>query len=147
MSAQSGYAGNLWFRTVMHIKSREAINNGQVRELDDGILVVVGRAQTGLQNLYGTNSLPVFMGDTFVAELIMTSAHWKDLSGQDITMVMLHMEASTVNTRKLAKKIANKCVHCRCHRKTLEGQMLAMFPVLMQVSCRPFTNMIYVDQY
>ena len=44
-----------------------------VRERDDGIIVMVIRAQTGLQNLHGTNSIPVIMGDTFVAELIMTS--------------------------------------------------------------------------
>ena len=144
MSAQIGYAKILWFRTVMH-KTREAMNNGRLKELnvrerDDGILVMVGRAQTGLQNLYGTNSLPVIMGDTFVAELIMTSAHWKDHTGQDITMAMSRMEAWIVNARKLAKKIVNKCVRCRYLRKKLEGQKMAMLPALMQVPCRPFTN-------
>ena len=78
-----------------------------MRKRDDVILVMVGRAQTGLQNLYGTDSLPVIMEDTFVAELIMTFAQLRDYTGQGITMAMSHIEAWIVNARKLAKKISD----------------------------------------
>ena len=142
--ARTTYAKTLWFRSVMK-ETQEAKKCGRLKELDvrerdDGLLVIVGRAQTGLLNLYGTSSLPVIMGNTIVAELIMTSAHWKDHTGQDITMAMSRMEAWIVNARKLAKRIVNKCVRCRYLRKKLEGQKMAVLPDLMQVPSRPFTN-------
>jgi transposase InsO family protein len=128
----------------MH-ETRKAMNSGRLKELDvqereDGLLVIVGRAQTGLLNLYGTSSLPVIMGNILVAELIMTSAHWKDHTGQDITMAMSRMEAWIVNARKLAKHTVRKCVRCRYLRKKLEGQKMAVLPDLMQIPSRPFTN-------
>ena len=144
ISAQTEYAKLLWFRTMMQ-ETKDAMSKGRLKELDvrereDGIMVMVGRAQHGLQNLFGTNSLPVIMSNTFVAELIMTSAHWKDHTGQDITMAMSRKEAWIVNARKLAKRVISKCVRCRYLRKKLEGQKMAVLPDLMQVPCRPFTN-------
>ena len=80
------------------------------------------------------------MADTKVAKLVMVSAHWKDHSGQDITMAMSRMEAWIVNARTLAKRVVNDCVRCRYLRKKLEGQKMAVLPELMQVPARPFTN-------
>ena len=72
LSTQKSYAKKLWFLSVMN-DTREAMRGGKLKELNvvevDGLLVIIGRAQTGLQKLYGTNSLPVIMGDTRVAEL------------------------------------------------------------------------------
>ena len=138
------YAKTLWFRTVMD-KTREAMKNGRLKELDirereDGLLVIIGRAQTGLQNMYGTDYLPVIMADTKVAELVMVSAHWKDHSGLDITMAMSRMDAWIVNARKLAKVVVRGCLRCRFLRKKLVLQKMAVLPDLMQVPCRPFTN-------
>ena len=106
----------------------------------DGLLVIRGRAETGLHKLYGTDSLPVIMADTKVAKLVMISAHWKDHPGQDITTAMSRMEAWIVNARTLAKRVVNDCVRCRYLRKKLEGQKMAVLPELMQVPARPFTN-------
>ena len=144
VSSRTLYAKTLWYRTVMH-KTRKAMNDGRLKELDirerdDGLLIIIGRAQTGLHKLYGADSLPVLMADTKVAELVMVSAHWKDHSGIDITMATSRMEAWIVNARKLAKRIVRACVRCRYLRKKLEGQKMAVLPDLMQVPARPFTN-------
>ena len=98
----------LWFRTTMK-HTTQALNEGKLRELDirdqDGMKVVVGRAKTGLKHFYGQSYLPVIMGHTRVADLIMTSAHWEDHAGRDITQAMARHEAWIVNARTLAKKV------------------------------------------
>ena len=125
---------------ILEAKSCGRLKELDVRERDDGLLVIVGRAQTGLHKLYGSDTLPVIMADTKVAELIMVVAHWKDHTGQDITMAMSRMDAWIVNARKLAKRIVKKCVRCRYLRKKLEGQKMAVLPDLMQIPSKPFTN-------
>ena len=65
----------LWFRSAMK-DTIEAEEKGRLRELDlqnvNGMRVVIGRAKTGLRQFFGQNFLPVIMGSTRVAELIMT---------------------------------------------------------------------------
>ena len=136
-------AKNLWFRTIMK-DTNEALEKGKLRELDVkdkcGLSVVVGRAETGLQTFFGKNYLPVIMGHTRTAELIMMDAHWKDHAGRDITMAMARHEAWIINAKKLAKQIIYKCVRCRYIRKVLEGQKMAPLPDMLQVVCPPFSN-------
>ena len=133
----------LWFLTVMK-NTTEAMANGKLKELDvqekDGMKVVVGRAQTGLQHFFGKGYLPIIMGDTRIAELIMMSAHWKDHTGRDITQAMARHEAWIVNAKKLAKKVIHLCIRCRYIRKSLQMQKMAVLPNNVQVQCPPFTN-------
>ena len=104
------------------------------------VLVIIGRAQTGLQKLYGIETLPVIMAHTRLAELIMLSAHWKDHTGIDITMALSRQDAWIVNARKLAKRIVRKCVRCKYLRKLLEGQKMAALPDAIQGPSPPFYN-------
>ena len=88
---------------------RLQVNSSKLRELDlhtmDGLLVVCGRASTGLQYYLGSNFLPVIMGSTRVAYLIMLDLHCKDHAGRAFTMTMSFHEAWMVNAKPLAKKI------------------------------------------
>ena len=108
-------AKNLWFRSVMD-DTNDALVNEKFKELDvkdiDGLKVVLGRAEIGLQKFFGKNYLPVIMGHTRVAELIMMSAHWKDHTGRDITMATARHEAWIINAKKLAKLLIRRCVRC-----------------------------------
>ena len=136
-------AKNLWFRSVMD-DTNDALVNGKLKELDvkdiDGLKVVLGRAEIGLQKFFGKNYLPVIMGHTRVAELIMMSAHWKDHTGRDITMATARHEAWIINAKKLAKLLIRRCVRCRYIRKVLEGQKMAVLPGMLQVPCPPFAH-------
>ena len=134
----------LWFRSAMK-DTLEAQAKGRLKELDiedvDGMKVVVGRAQTGLRQLFGQNYLPVIMGSTRVAELIMTSAHYKDHTGREITQAMARHEAWIVNAKKLAKLVIRRCVRCRYLRKLLLEQKISRLPDFVQMQCPPFTNL------
>ena len=136
-------ARTLWFRTVMS-QTVDAIKDGKLKELDiqdkNGLKVVVGRAKAGLCHFFGKGSLPVIMGDTRVAHLIMMSAHWKDHAGRDVTQALARHEAWIIKARYLAKKVINACVRCRYIRKSLELQKMSILPDSIQVQCPPFTN-------
>ena len=122
----------------------EAIGNGKLKELDiqdkNGLKVVVGRAQAGLRHFFGKDHLPVVMGCTRIAQLIMMTAHWKDHAGRDVTQAMARHEAWIVNAKYLAKKVIHACIRCRYIRKSLEMQKMAVLPESIQVQCPPFTN-------
>ena len=136
-------AKNLWFQSVMK-ETREALEKGKLKELsvqtEDGILVVIGRAKKGLQAFFGKNYLPVIMHHTRIAELIMTSAHWKDHAGRNITMAMARHEAWIINAKKLAKKIISGCVRCRFIRRLINEQKIAPLPDALQLPCPPFSH-------
>ena len=133
----------IWFRTVMN-KTTEALEKKKLKELDiqdrNGLKVVVGRAQTGLAHFFGKDHLPVIMGETRVAHLIMMTAHWKDHAGRDVTQAMARHEAWIVNARCLAKSVIRSCIRCRYLRKSLEMQKMAILPESIQIQCPPFTN-------
>ena len=133
----------LWFRSVMK-DTVDAEKKGRLKELDlqqvDGMRVVIGRAKTGLRTLFGQNYLPVILGSTRVAELIMTSAHYKDHTGRDITQAMARQEAWIINAKKLAKQVVRRCVRCRYLRKLLLQQKISVLPDYVQIQCPPFTN-------
>ena len=133
----------LWFRTVMK-DTEEAQSNGKLRELDlqdkDGLKIVVGRAKAGLRNFFGVNHLPVIMGHTRLAKLIMMAAHYKDHTGRDVTQAMARHEAWIVNAKKLAKHVIKQCIRCRFIRKLLEQQKISVLPDFVQIQCPPFTH-------
>ena len=78
-------------------ETTEAMDAGKLKELDlqdhNGLKVVFGRASAGLQHFLGSNYLPVIMGSTRVAYLIMLHSHNKDHAGRDVTMAMSRHEA------------------------------------------------------
>ena len=125
----------LWFISAMEA-TQEALKAGKLKELDirevDGMKVIHGRASTGLQKFYGKNYLPVLMGSTRNAYLVMLNAHCKDHTGRDVTMAMSRFDAWIVNGKKLAKKIVRSCICCRFLRKLLEGQKMAPLPPNVQ---------------
>ena len=136
-------AKNLWYLTSMK-ETQEAIDAGKLRDLDirdsNGLKVVVGRAKAGLQKFFGKDSLPVIMGSTRVAYLVMLWAHCQDHCGKDITMATARHEVWIVHANKLAKQITKSCIRCRFLRKCLEGQKMAMLPIELQGYCPPFSN-------
>ena len=132
-----------WFLSAMP-ETVAAKKAGRLKELDvreiDDMYVVCGRASTGLQKFFGKNYLPVIMGTTRVAYLIMLNAHCKDHTGRDITMAMSRKEAWIVNAKKLAKKIVHNCLRCRFLRHKLEQQKMASIPASIQGQFPPWTN-------
>ena len=138
------HAKRLWYKSTMH-ETCKALDQGKLKELDvrddDGLKVVVGRAEHGLKKFFGQNSLPIIMGHTRVAYLIMLHAHYQDHCGKDITMATARHEAWIVSASKLAKQITKNCIRCRFLRKRLEGQKMAVLPAEIQGYCKPFTNL------
>ena len=72
--------------------------------------MVTGRAERGLANYFGSNTLAVIMANTRVAELIMIWAHELDHAGRDTTLFTATRIAWIVGGRKLAAKVKNSCV-------------------------------------
>ena len=132
-----------WFLSAMPA-TLAAKKAGRLKELDmkesDGLQVMCGRASTGLQKFFGKNHLPVIMGSTRVAYLIMLHAHCKDHTGRDVTMAMSRKEAWIVNAKKLAKTIVKACVRCRFLRHLLQQQKMAVIPPEIQGQYPPWTN-------
>ena len=133
----------LWFLSVMGC-TVQALKAGKLSELDiqdrNGLQVVVGRARAGLCHFFGKDHLPVIMGETRVAHLIMMTSHWQDHAGRDVTQAMARHEAWIVNAKCLAKKIIRSCIRCRYIRKSLQMQKMAILPESIQVQAPPFTN-------
>ena len=99
-----------------------------------------GRAAVGLKKCFGQDFLPIVMGSTRVAYLIMLHAHCRDHTGRDVTMAMSRLDAWIVGAKRLAKRIRKNCVRCRFLRKQLEGQKMAEIPSILQVPSPPFCN-------
>ena len=138
------HANRLWFQSAMP-STVAALNAGRLRELDvreiDGLLVMQGRASAGMHKFFGKNSLPVIMGSTRVAYLIMLEAHCRDHTGRDITLATSRHTAWIVNGKKLAKNITRSCLRCRFLRKRIEMQKMAVLPDILQVPAPPFSNL------
>jgi len=125
------HANRLWFLSVMP-ETKAAWKAGRLRELnvkeDDGIIVVEGRASHGMRQFFGQTNLPVIMGSTRVAYLVMLEAHNQDHAGKDITLATSRHAAWIVNARKLASQICKHCLRCRFMRKVNHGQKMAALP-------------------
>ena len=134
---------NLWFLSVMP-DTMEALKAGRLKELNtkivDGIVLMQGRATSGMEKFFGQSTLPVIMGSTRIAYLVMLDAHCMDHTGRDTTVGMSRKTAWIVNAKKLAKQIVRSCVRCRYLRKMIETQKMAALPEILQVPSPPFTN-------
>ena len=137
------HARKLWFISAMPA-TITALKAGRLRELDihqvDGVQVIQGRAASGMQKFFGQNSLPVIMGSTRVAFLIMLDANCQDHAGRDITLATSRHTAWIVNSKKLSKNIVRNCIRCRFLRKLIESQKMAPIPDILQVPSPPFSN-------
>ena len=133
----------LWFLSAMP-ETVSALKAGRLRELDiqdrNSLKVIQGRASTGIRHFFGQGELPVIMGSTRLAFLIMLDAHKQDHAGRDITMATSRHTAWIVNAKKLAKSIVRNCIRCRFLRKILESQKMASIPEILQLPASPFTN-------
>ena len=106
----------------------------------DGLIVVVGRANTGLQKFYGKDFLPVLMGKSRVSFLLMLWAHNLNHDGRDITMSIACTKAWIVGAKRLAASITRDCIRCRFLHKVKVEQKMGVLPPVVQVPSPPFTN-------
>ena len=137
-------AEKLWFLDAMEM-TRDANSNGRLSSLcaeeRDGLIVVCGRAKAGLQKFFGKDYLPVLMGRSRVAYLVMLWAHKQNHDARDITMSIACSKAWIVNAKRLATTITDKCVRCRyLHKLKVQQQQMAPLPSFVQTTCSPFTN-------
>ena len=142
-SAQVIIAEKVWFRYAM-TDTRKALEKGKLKSLyveeKDNMLVVVGRASTGLQKMFGKEYLPIVMGTSRVAYLIMLWAHKENHDARDITMSIACSKAWIIGASRLASSIVFQCVRCRFLHKVKVEQKMAILPPAVQLPCPPFTN-------
>ena len=106
----------------------------------DGMVVVVGRANQGMQKFFGKEFLPVIVGSSRVAFLIMLWAHMQNHDARDVTMSIACGKAWIVGAKRLASSITFNCVRCRFLHKVKTQQQMAQLPPSVQLACPPFTN-------
>ena len=136
-------AERLWFRSAMKetVTARELgrLKNLNVEE-KDGLIVVSGRAKSGLQKFFGKNYLPVLIGSSRVAFLVMLWAHKRNHDARDVTMSIACSKAWIVNSKRLAASIVKSCRRCRFLHKMKIEQQMAILPPAIQLPCPPLTN-------
>ena len=137
------HSRRLWFLSAMP-ETNAASNEGRLKELnvknDNGIIVIQGRASIGMKQFFGQANLPVIMGSTRIAYLIMLDAHKQDHAGKDITLATSRHTAWIVNASKLASQICKGCLRCRFMRRANHHQKMATLPESLQAPAPPFTN-------
>lgn len=133
-----------WYKVSMGA-TRQAQAAGRLKELTleeyDGMLVLRGRATSGLLKLLGAAYLPVLMSSERIAELIMIKSHVEsDHKSVDVTLFTSRQYCWIVNGRKLAKTMVKLCIRCRFLRMRLEKQKMASLPPELCIPCPAFTN-------
>ena len=101
-------AEKLWFRSAMK-ETITALEAGRLKNLNveekDGLIVVAGRAKSGIQRFVGKNYLPVLIGSSRVAFLIMLWAHKQNHDAIDVTTSIARSKAWIVNSKRLATSV------------------------------------------
>ena len=125
--------------------TRDALAKSRLRELTvvevQNMLVIKGRAQAGMREVFGTETLPVLMSSERVAVLIMLKSHSDcDHKSLDITLSTSRRLCWIVGGRQLAKTVCRLCVRCRYLRKKMETQKMSPLPEELCVPCPPFSN-------
>ena len=133
-----------WFKVSMEA-TRTAQSAGRLKELTlvehEGMLVVRGRAASGMLKLLGAEYLPVLMSSERIAEMIMIKSHVEsDHKSVDVTLFTSRQYCWIVNGRKLSKTIVKLCIKCRFLRLRLEKQKMAPLPPELCIPCPAFTN-------
>ena len=134
-----------WFQSAM-IDTRKARDSGRLKELtmveEQGMLVIRGRAVTGMKRLLGTDYLPVLMSSHRIAELVMLKAHADcDHKSVDVTLFTSRQMCWIVGGRKLSKTICKFCVRCRFLSRRPISQKMASLPAELGVPCPAFSNL------
>ena len=136
-------AERLWFLYAMEDTST-ARDRGKLKSLfvdeKDGLIVVIGRAKTGMSKVFGKEFLPILMKTSRIAYLIMLWAHNTNHDGRDLTMSIANSKAWIVGAKSLATSICNSCPRCRLLHKLNVQQRMADLPDELQHPCPPFTN-------
>ena len=134
-----------WVRVAMPA-TNQALLQGRLKHLSpmkhtryEDMVVVVGRASKGFQQLFQKEYLPVIMSSTRTAWLIMMWAHNQDHSGVDNTYLTSMQVAWVVGGRSLARGIKRSCVRCRFLAKLLLDQQMSVLPAHLAVPCPCFT--------
>ena len=133
-----------WYKASMQA-TRHAARAGRLKKLtmvdEQGMLVIRGRARTGMKQLFGADYLPVLMASERIAVLVMLKSH-SDCAHKsvDITLSTSRHYCWIVNGRKLAKTICKFCVQCRYLKKKRETQKMASLPQELCVPCPAFSN-------
>ena len=101
-----------WVRVAMPATNK-ALLQGRLKHLSpmkhtkyEDMVVVVGRASKGFQQLFQKEYLPVIMSSTRTAWLIMMWAHNQDHSGVDNTYLTSMQVAWVVGGRSFGKVVA-----------------------------------------
>ena len=133
-----------WLRVAMPATNLAA-SEGKLRQLNPkqhhkhpDILVVVGRAVAGFQNMFKKDYLPIIMAKTRTAWLIMVWAHCQDHAGVDTSYQTSMQVAWIVGGRVLARSIKRACVRCRYLARQLLDQQMSVLPPHLAVPCPPF---------
>ena len=113
--------------------TQDAVKDGKLMSLlveeRDGLIVVIGRASKGINELLGKNYVPVLMRQSRVAFLLMLWAHTRNHDYRDITMSIANSKAWIVGAKRLATSICNGCVRCRfLHRLKVQQKMAQASP-------------------
>ena len=134
-----------WMRVAMPA-TNQAAGEGKLKHLSpmkhakhQDMLVVVGRAVQGLQNLFQRDYLPIILAKTRTAYLVMLWAHSMDHAGVDVTYQTSLQLAWIVGGRALARGIKNTCVRCRYLAKQLQDQLMSVLPPHLSKPCPCFT--------
>ena len=136
-------AERVWFRHTM-VETATAIENGKLKHLctveREDLIVVVGRAKTGLHKFFGKDFLPVIMGTTRIAYLIMLWAHTQNHDARDVTMSIACSKSWIIGAKRLATSITDACIRCRFLYKRKVQQKMAALPPTIQIQSPPFSN-------
>ena len=128
------------------IDTRKAKVSGRLKELtiveEQDMLVIRGRAVTGMKRLLGTDYLPVLMSSHRIAELVMLKAHVDcDHKSVDVTLFTSRQMCWIVGGRRLSKTICKFCVRCRFLSRKPMSQKMASLPAELGVPCPAFSNL------
>ena len=98
-------------------------------ELSGGRWVTRGRMRRGLKPILGVKELLILLPSQRLAELIMLQAHYAAHEGTEGTLARSRGRAWICGGGKLAKRIANECVHCKKEAAKLVEQRTGQLPM------------------
>ena len=78
----------------------------------DQLIVVIGRAKSGLQKIFGKDYLSFLICYSRVAFLVMLWAHKENHDVRDVTISIACSNAWIVNAKRLTTPICNSCAVC-----------------------------------
>ena len=119
--------------------------NGKLVGLDPvlskGRYVTRGRFGQGIALVLGLEELPILMNYSYLAYLVMVSAHNETHNEAKSTLARSRSQAWVVRGLSLAKRVCSECTVCRLDRKKVLEQKMGYLPQeRFQTGFPPFTN-------